>query len=587
MFDHVDSDEWVRCPECRTYFQVKQAVAREIPQLVMTKDEALLADEESESAKETVDAALDTRWDSQRTLSTSSTRTISGVESASTNVPTEERTGSEESLPPESGKDAAGRTISDLSSLATWSELPIDQIEAQARAEQAGDAPVSAPLNSETPTLRLRRSVDEDEATGEKESPESTEESDDRFDKWFQNKATIFDFTPPTTDEIDIDQSEGAQPLEKGAASPNSGEDDRWEFDIDSAPGEESSPDVVAEAEPKDAKHDRADVRGTWPPAWPQERSARKWARHGRRRSPLRTFIMIGFGGIVGLALGYYALLWIAGPRGDFLDAGRYLPSAILPRGFRSPVVKLPTNDDMTTETTSARDLAASAGDLSLGDDKPIDMEEQPPADEGNEIAAAGDTDDLARIVGAPSFSEDELAVALTSAKQAQAGLLTGDFDDGAEIKRTKGQSYKAFCDLAQKSTFVDKKSNASYASALEREVDELIRTTLADAHAQEEVARLVPLWIKSTKRTQAGIFLAGRVANQSDKGSVVECQIELASGEPLTLLVATEQAESIESSARPLAILGWIVDQPAETVHGYTGDARQAVWAGHIATLE
>jgi hypothetical protein len=121
----------------------------------------------------------------------------------------------------------------------------------------------------------------------------------------------------------------------------------------------------------------------------------------------------------------------------------------------------------------------------------------------------------------------------------------------------------------------------------LEREVHELLRATLADAHAQQELARLVPLWIKSAKRTHAGIFVAGRITNQSDKGSVVEWKFESRSGEPLTVLVGQEQAESIEPSARPLVILGWIVDQPAENVHGYTGDATQAVWAGHIISLE
>jgi hypothetical protein len=179
------------------------------------------------------------------------------------------------------------------------------------------------------------------------------------------------------------------------------------------------------------------------------------------------------------------------------------------------------------------------------------------------------------------------LAVALRKAQEAQAGLVTGNFVDGGVVKRTKGQSYMAFCDLAQKATFVDKDSNASYASALEREVQDLVRATLADTHAQQEVAHLVPLWIRSTKRTHAGIFFAGRIVNQADKGAVVEYQVDFGSGEPLTVLVAQEQANSIESAARPLAVLGWMVDEPVKNIPGYTGDASQAVWAGHIFSLE
>ena len=96
-----------------------------------------------------------------------------------------------------------------------------------------------------------------------------------------------------------------------------------------------------------------------------------------------------------------------------------------------------------------------------------------------------------------------------------------------------------------------------------------------------------MPLWIKSTKRTHAGIFFAGRVTNQADKGTVVECQVDFGGGEPLPVLVAQEQADLIESSSRPLGVLGWLVDEPSTNVHGYTGDVAQAVWAGHIISLE
>jgi hypothetical protein len=282
--------------------------------------------------------------------------------------------------------------------------------------------------------------------------------------------------------------------------------------------------------------------------------------------------------------LGYYALLWITGPGGDFLNAARYLPSAVLPREFHLREVKLPASNEVTSETARALDVTAA-------DEQPVSRETALSPDEAGEKEldpdAGPQASEVIEIVGAPSFSADELAVALSKAKEAQAGLVTGNFVDGGEVKRTKAQSYMAFCDLAQKATFVDMASNASYASALERDVEELCRTTLADAHAQGELTHLVPLWIKSRKRTHAGIFLAGRIANQADKGSVAEFQLDIGSGEPLTVLVSQEQAGAVASSAWPLAVLGWIVDQPAENVHGYTGDAPQDVWAGKFIDLE
>jgi hypothetical protein len=579
MFDQPDSEQWARCPECRTYFQIKHAVAREIPQLVMTEDEALLSEEESEVAKDTVDAALETRWDTRSTTSAASTQTIAGVEPATASPPTEKRKAADESLPPENGKDASRRTVSDLSSLATWSDLPADQIEAEARAEQAGETPVRFPVTSATPTLRLRRSRDEDEANRQTQSPDSPDDSGDRFEKWFQTKETIFDFTPPTTDQVVGSLTGEAPPLVAADGPLNSEALKQSTTEAGATADEESS---TEDEEPESAATNtpRSGTSAPQVPAWPQARPIPNWSRPSRRRSPLRMFVMIGLGGIVGTALGYYALLWLFGPQRDFLNARHYLPSAILPREFRSPVITLPMNDAPASEPKGAADLAA-------GDEEPIQIEQIAAPDEGSVIAADGVARESAEIVGAPSFSADELAVALGKAKEAQAGLVAGNFDDGAAVKRAKGLSYMAFCDLAQKATFIDKDSNASYASALEREVQELVRTTLADAHAQQELARLVPLWIKSAKRTHAGIFIAGRVTNQSDKGSAVEWKFELESGEPRTVLVEQEQAESIEPSARPLAILGWIVNQPAENVHGYTGDVTQAIWAGHIISLE
>jgi hypothetical protein len=160
--------------------------------------------------------------------------------------------------------------------------------------------------------------------------------------------------------------------------------------------------------------------------------------------------------------------LWIAGPSGDFLNAAQYLPSAILPREYHSREVKLPASDEVTSETapdpeeTPADELPAN-GATGLSSDETGESELIPDA--------GAHASDAIEIVGAPSFSTDELAVALSKAKEAQAGLITGNFVDGGEVKRTKAQSYMAFCDLAQKATFVDVDSNASYASALEREV--------------------------------------------------------------------------------------------------------------------
>jgi hypothetical protein len=35
------------------------------------------------------------------------------------------------------------------------------------------------------------------------------------------------------------------------------------------------------------------------------------------------------------------------------------------------------------------------------------------------------------------------------------------------------------------------------------------------------------------------------------------------------------------------VGVVGWIVDNPAEKVSGYTGEAQQAIWAGQLIPLQ
>jgi hypothetical protein len=50
---------------------------------------------------------------------------------------------------------------------------------------------------------------------------------------------------------------------------------------------------------------------------------------------------------------------------------------------------------------------------------------------------------------------------------------------------------------------------------------------------------------------------------------------------------LSPERAAEFRASLKPLGIVGWIVDSPVEKISGYTGDATQAIWAGHILELE
>ena len=84
-----------------------------------------------------------------------------------------------------------------------------------------------------------------------------------------------------------------------------------------------------------------------------------------RRNSPLRTLVGVPIGGLAGLALGYYVLLYVLGPRGDFLELAKYLPPVTLPSSFHAaPAVladaadELPAPPEISAEDTTAGDSA-------------------------------------------------------------------------------------------------------------------------------------------------------------------------------------------------------------------------------------
>jgi hypothetical protein len=53
--------------------------------------------------------------------------------------------------------------------------------------------------------------------------------------------------------------------------------------------------------------------------------------RRGRKPSIIRLLVGIVGGGLLGIFIGAYALLWLRGAEGDLLGIARWLPDAILP----------------------------------------------------------------------------------------------------------------------------------------------------------------------------------------------------------------------------------------------------------------
>jgi len=363
-----------------------------------------------------------------------------------------------------------------------------------------------------------------------------------------------------------------------------------------------------------------------------------------RKRSLVRLLATVVVAGMIGSGIGYYALLWISGKSADFLNVAQYLPKAMLPAEFAprqfaaaapplAPLAEETAGDPIadTSESTStsqdSADTTAAAGEVDTAavetpaesaevqaaytapddavatadsaiekDRYALDTpttEDTPQEPAPLESPAAvpmsdGDTDSAAaKLENAPSFTTDELTAALSAAQKAQPGLTAGDLNDSKEVQRAKGYSYSMLADLAQKAMFVDASANPEATAESQKAADELFRTTLADAHTRGEVARILPKWIASKHRKHGGAFFAASLSNPQQQGSLTEFQAQLDGGQSIAVLIPAELAARLDASARPMGVVGWIIDQPAQHVPSYTGAAEQAVWVGNLIPLD
>ena len=647
--DEADPSAWAKCPECRAFFQIKDAPAREVSRAILVDhdisaagDDTLGAGNEPQSAAETAWTPLETASaETRSTFSDSLIQTISDVESATATAEQNSaapgaRDGGITEPVPEAAADTyatlerSPTTLTDVAAMATGHAGPPSESHPQTAAGQADNDPAKTTLVPAT----LREAV-----PLEKPTAETLEDSAERIDKWFRSAKMTAD-SPPTVASIAPDLLATQAGDETPAALPNDANirstpapelaelkteiklEDRpvlhengatWEdhermerllADIEGDPARESDHEPPGPQETMANSQDQTKTETQWSTEISPTLSIGSGGKPRRKRSALRSFAMNTFAGMLGVAAGYYVLLWIIGPSADFFGIAQHLPAAVLPAEFQLPVSQLAgTNLPASVPDDRAEEIQASFNEPLASQNESSSAEDQDaPTTESDDLAAepsqfdvqeaapltaAASGPEVPAVREAPTFTADELAVALAAAPKARSALVEGDLDDSREVQRAKGFGYSLLCDLAQKLAFVDKTSRADYVAPLEKEAEAIFRATLADQHTREEVARIVPKWIASPNRKHGGVFFAGTPLSGVDKGSVVECRVDLGGGAALSVLVPQARADRLTESARPVAVVGWIVDRPAAQVAGYTGAAPQAIWVSRLIPLD
>jgi hypothetical protein len=367
----------------------------------------------------------------------------------------------------------------------------------------------------------------------------------------------------------------------------------------------------------------RNEFRDELPAALPPDRGAR------RKRSGLRTLVGAVAGAPVGLAIGYYLFLLYFGPRGDFLELAKHIPTRLLPSSFGS--VARDNNSSTATpsegaiaarpqpvEETPAEPAAKDSGNIPASYVTPVKpAAEQSAAGDDDRYgkktpAAAGKSDDVtpiaetahdeprsfnapsanalsgdeAHFIGAPLYTAAEFAATLAKAQKAEAGLVDGDLSDPA-VRKVKGFSYKELCDLAEVTTYCDDPSDADHLNAMRHDAEELFQKALAAPHTREEVAQIAAIWIDSTYRKHGGIFLAGTVQGGDIVGDAYEYQLNTGSGVEMKLLSPRPLDAHVIAAGHVVGIVGSIVDNPARKISGYSGNSPRVIWVRDALPLE
>jgi hypothetical protein len=633
--DDVEHDALVECPTCAKEFDLGHAVLRDIPAVVHV-ERVRVAEREAKQVAAEVEAQIETDVIQEIQARIEAEIAENGLH-AGVRV-----------LPPVESPETHSEFVSDT-------EEPADFENAAWFQEQESEAAVDLPLAAAEDAVELAKTQAADEVVRVAEFIEverieevaeiALEPVEAEAEKVEPAAVTLADLIPPRRQPEESESLRESLPgpsfdLPNVRLTPDNsatieidpsmsfGPVGETEFELEDVDFESMAADEAVSADEavaaEAAVYCEPDFREPTPAGEGNEpfELPKLPPRKKKKRSVARTLVGFASSSVVGLSLGYLALLYILGPDGDVLHVAQYMPSAVLPKVFQSapmriaevtepptelvgaatepvseePVVEESIVEETIVEDTEIANVPASyveespaaalplATDAAAEDDRNDSASLPSPLEEpvATPIAAAP----APRPLSGPTYTVEQLQTVLDAGEQAKSGLVTGDLSDAA-VRRTKGMSYAKLCDLAQALVFLDRSSPTDESEELKQRADRLFGEILADARVRDEVNRVAAIWIDSPHRRHGGVFLAGNLSGGQIAGDVYEYQLTDARGDRLALVMQEPVDPLIDGSDHPLGIVGTIVDNPVEQIAGYRGTASRAIWVESTIPLE
>lgn len=293
--------------------------------------------------------------------------------------------------------------------------------------------------------------------------------------------------------------------------------------------------------------------------------SAARASLRGRRKGPGLKAHLVGVvgGGALGLAVGYYLLNYIGGPKFNFLD----IPLPGIEHTQRDGGGRAASDD--------ALDADELRGDRPSRPQPRIELPKEPPRPSAPVDPPPSNNGPPARTTPRPRstpseptyYSAAELGAAAALARQAL------DKSKGA----VSADAYRRLCRLAEMVTFADPADGG--VPARQGEVILALQAAAGGAERIDSLGEQAASRLSDAMRVGGGIVLAGTVTAAERRGEYHLLNLALANGgQPAT--VVSRSPAGFTSGDR-VVIAGVIVDQPSQQFPGVDWDNSPVVLGG------
>ncbi len=250
--------------------------------------------------------------------------------------------------------------------------------------------------------------------------------------------------------------------------------------------------------------------------------------------------------------------------------------SEVVPDPTSTEVAQATFNEPASSEVSpdETNQASSSVGDRYAQDASSVDEPNlfMPPAEQK--------TLPMQRLVGAPSYSAKELQEATNYSESIVKQLLQTTSMEGADRDQALGKHYAELCYLAQVVSLLDLKSDSQGLKTTEMMAVELYKKLFYEDASIEQINQVAKQWIQWIERPYGGVFLSGIPDDMQYAGELIQYRMPLGDSH---VMIVTEEPINVDryvmSDSQRMGIIGIVIEDPAERITGYEGDAEQVIW--------